>query len=291
MDVSIILVNYNTKELTSACINSIYQHTSGIDFEVILVDNASKDGSKEVFSNMPGIRYIYNDANLGFGAANNVGARVATGKYLFILNSDTLLLDNSIKKIYDYMEAHTEYAYCGVNLVNGEHKNVAVGGQFPTLASEFYAIGFYKMCRKYHKKHIAICQTADDIEDNTLDYIIGADIFIRTEAFRQTGGFDESFFMYYEETDLCKRLAKAGHKPAFLPDITIVHLVGQSTGGAQVSLNKYRMINTSKMHYYKKHHSLLYRFLVRLCEFTKIVIRPYYYKKDYFALLADAFTI
>ena len=86
MDVSIVIVNYNTKELTTNCIKSIFEHTSGCEFEIILVDNASQDGSKEIFESMPGIRYIYNDKNAGFGTANNIGAKVAKGKYFFLLH-------------------------------------------------------------------------------------------------------------------------------------------------------------------------------------------------------------
>ena len=290
MDVSIVIVNYNTKELTTNCIKSIFEHTSGCEFEIILVDNASQDGSKEIFESMPGIRYIYNDKNAGFGTANNIGAKVAKGKYFFLLNSDTLLIENSIKILFDHMEQNPQLSLCGANLVNGDRQNSIIGGQFPSLLSEFAAIGFYKLNRKYHNRNIAICQTIDQLGDNTLQYVSGANMFFRADVFNQLGGFDESFFMYYEETDLCKRFTSQGYKLALVPKTTIVHLEGQSTGN-QISLKKYQIINRSKMHFYRKHHSRLYLWAVKFCEFMKVVIRPYYYKKDYFILLADVFRM
>ena len=106
MDVSVIIVNYNTIELTLNCINSIFTHTLGIDFEVIVVDNNSDDGSGEILRLDKRIVFIQNLANEGFGSANNIGYRYAKGKYLFLLNSDTILLNNAIKLFYDYAEQH-----------------------------------------------------------------------------------------------------------------------------------------------------------------------------------------
>lgn len=287
MDVSIIIVNYNTINLTAACIQSVIRYTKDIEYEIILVDNFSKDGSKEYFTTLDEIRYIYNTENIGFGAANNIGAKIAIGKYLFFLNSDTLLIDNSIKHFYQYMEANPSITACGGNLVDENRRNTPIGGKFPSLLSEFSSIGFYKLYKKYHKQNIAICQTVDDLENNDIDYILGADIFIKAHVFHEVCGFDETFFMYYEETDLCKRLSKYGHKLKLLPEISIIHFGGQSTKN-EISQTKYKMIYNSKLHYYRKHHSLFYVIMVKICEIMKITIRPYYFKKDYFSLLTIA---
>jgi len=108
MDVSIIIVNYNTLGLTSDCIESIVDKTSDLEYEIILVDNASTDSSKAVFSQDPRVRYIYSDRNLGFGRANNLGIREATGRYLFFLNSDTILLNNAVKYFFDFCEKNPD---------------------------------------------------------------------------------------------------------------------------------------------------------------------------------------
>lgn len=113
MDVSIIIVNYNTKKLTSDCIQSVIDKTLGIDYEIILVDNASTDGSKELFENDERIIYIYSDKNGGFGYGNNRGMEIAQGKYFFLLNSDTILLNNAVKEFFDYAECHGDKGlYC-----------------------------------------------------------------------------------------------------------------------------------------------------------------------------------
>lgn len=108
MDVSVIIVNYNTLGLTSDCIESIIAQTSTVEYEIILVDNASTDGSKEVFAQDKRIKYIYSDQNLGFGRANNLGIREAKGRYLFFLNSDTILLNNAVKLFFDFCEKNPD---------------------------------------------------------------------------------------------------------------------------------------------------------------------------------------
>ena len=142
MDVSIIIVNYNTKELTAACINSIFQYTEGVEFEVILVDNASTDSSKAVFSQDPRVRYIYSDRNLGFGRANNLGIREATGRYLFFLNSDTILLNNAVKYFFDFCEKNPEHKIgaLGAVLKDRNLRNIHSYGRFITPLGEIVEV-------------------------------------------------------------------------------------------------------------------------------------------------------
>ena len=287
MDVSIIIVNYNTLDLTKNCINSVIEKTKGIDYEIILVDNASSDGSKDYFSNNPNITYIYNVNNLGFGTANNIGAKVASGKYLFLLNSDTLLIDNSIKIFFDYMEANTTIAACGGNIINAKYENTFVGGNFPSLINEFLQIGFYRFINTRINRKISITQKCTDLETDSIDYIIGADIFIRHNIFKELKGFDESFFMYYEETDLFKRMSKLKYKSIIIPNTTIVHLVGASSS-TQIGLMKYRMIHTSKILYYRKHKSNAYVMLVKLFDFIAVALHPHCYSKEYFKILKES---
>ncbi len=286
MDVSIIIVNYNTKDLTLQCINSIYEKTQGISYEVILVDNASVDGSKEYFQSDNRIIYIYSEENLGFGRANNLGCTKTSGKYLFLLNSDTILLENSIKIFFDYMEKNDEISACGGNIVNYDHKNISIGGNFPTLFNDFLQIGFYKIIRNYYSIYYSISQTISDLKDNSIDYIVGADIFIRKEIFEELGGFDPSFFMYYEETDLFKRMFDKGLKSVILRETSIVHLVGSSSSSL-INSNKYRMIHQSKMKYYRKHYSIIYVFSAKVLNFIAVILRPHTYKKEYFKILIE----
>ena len=131
MDVSVIIVNYNTIELTLNCINSIFTHTLGIDFEVIVVDNNSDDGSGEILRLDKRIVFIQNLANEGFGSANNTGYQYAKGKYLFLLNSDTILLNNAIKLFYDYAEQHLSSCVYGTMLLNPDNTMDTLMGNSP----------------------------------------------------------------------------------------------------------------------------------------------------------------
>ena len=138
MDVSVIVVNYNAGELAAACIDSVFAHTSGLDFEMILVDNASTDGSRSRFEADARIRYVYSPENLGFGRANNLGLTYASGRNILFLNSDTLLRDNAIKILSDYLDAHPGVGAVGGNLVDGQ----GLPGQsfmryYPSLWEEF----------------------------------------------------------------------------------------------------------------------------------------------------------
>jgi len=286
MDVSIIIVNYNTKELTSQCINSIYEKTYGVSFEVILVDNASTDGSREFFERDIRITYIYNNENLGFGRSNNTGAKFAKGKYLFLLNSDTILPMNAIGEFYAYMEKHLDIASCGGNLIGCNGQNVSSHGNFPSLLEDFSNIGFSKLYPKYYRHNIAIAQTTDEGNIDDVKYICGADIFIRKEIFEKFNGFDDDYFMYYEETDLYYRLYDTGYKSVILPNVNIIHLIGQSsnqnTPESRVNIPKFRMMFKSRILFFKKNKPRYQTIFVRLFSLLSVMVRFYKYKSDLF---------
>ncbi len=153
MQVSIIIVNYNTKELIKNCINSIYENTKDIDFEIIVSDNGSTDGSVEMLKNdFPNVILIENNANLGFGKANNNGLKVAKGEYIFYLNSDTVLLNNAVKMFYDYWEQNLQkdkIGALGANLLNEKLKITHSGEDFPSKKKIFkdYTMDFLHILR------------------------------------------------------------------------------------------------------------------------------------------------
>ncbi|MDI4567916.1 MAG: glycosyltransferase family 2 protein, partial [Mycoplasma sp.] len=183
MDVSIIIVNYNTKELTVNCINSIYKHTKNVDFEVIVVDNASSDGSKECFGAFPGIIYIYSHENLGFGKANNLGVQVSRGKYLFFLNSDTLLINNTVKILCDTYKRIPNAGCLGVRLIDGDQNYIHSSESFPLFKRQL--IDLFKISKKdsYLRKELSR-YTGGTIE---VDYVTGADLFVDKSLFIEFG--------------------------------------------------------------------------------------------------------
>lgn len=253
MDVSVIIVNYNTKELTKNCIDSIFAQTSGVTFEVILVDNASTDGSVELFEKDERIRFIESGRNLGFGKANNLGYQHAEGKYLFLLNSDTLLLNNAIQEFYLQMEQRHEPIACmGCLLVDANCQRIHSYGDFLTLWNELVRKPLF-----YLHKYLSIKEGFDDkplrqIDDHCfeVEYVTGADIFILKSVADCLGLFDPDFFMYYEESEMQYRYRKNGYINVIVDTPQVQHLIGGSNQSSR-SLWK-RSDLTSMMLCYRK---------------------------------------
>ena len=262
MDVSIIIVTYNTQQMTAECIDSVYNKTSGIDFEVILVDNASSDGSKEFFEKDKRVKYIYCQENLGFGKANNKGAEIAQGKYLFLLNSDTLLENNAVKFFYDFMEkADSRIACCGCLLINEKHERIHSYGSFHTLTNSIIercwpldrCVSFFKPdgFLKYDDPKLDNSQESFEVP-----FATGAALFVRKEVSDRYGLFDPDYFMYSEDMDLQHRYFKFGFKSVIIRTPQIVHLFGKSS--KKGSVKKMEMVIRSLFLYMKKQYSLMY---------------------------------
>lgn len=247
MDISIIIVNYNTRDLLEKCLESVFGHTSGFSFEVILVDNASTDDSVAmVRQRFSGVQVIPLEENIGFGNANNRGVAEASGDYLFFLNSDTMLRDNAIHTLWNFMKNNPCCGIAGGNLVNFEgtpiHSySIAFPGPFADLSRFF---------RKFHKvvygKSWEYNYTGKPM---SVAYVTGADLMIRRELFLEAGGFDPDFFMYYEETELSYRIKRRGYTIYSVPDAVILHKKGGSLHFAQ---DTRETIHTSKYLYLGK---------------------------------------
>lgn len=222
MDVSIIIVNYNTLKLTSECIESVIKNTKGLDYEIVLVDNASKDGSKEFFGRDTRLKYIYSDENLGFGRANNLGYKYCLGKYIFLLNSDTLLLNNAVYAFWKSAEeSDTTIACFGSVLLNANGQTTHSYSIFPSICSTLKSL-YYLYMRK------SIDEEPPTTLPKVVDYVTGADLFIRRKQIEQLGLFNPDFFMYYEETELQYRYFKKGYKSVVISGPEIIHLEGAS---------------------------------------------------------------
>ncbi|SFA42254.1 hypothetical protein SAMN04488511_10324 [Pedobacter suwonensis] len=255
MDVSVILVNYNTKDLLRQCLLSIFEKTLMVTFEVIVSDNDSKDGSLEMLhEEFPNVIALQNNANLGFGKANNKAISVAKGKYLFLLNTDTYLLNNAIKILFDYMEnpQHNRVGCCGGDLFDARGGKQASFGNFPSVLDAISQIGFYRFYKNYYNKHISAGAINPDQTIKEVDFICGADMFIRRTLLDQIGAFDEDFFLYFEETELSYRIKQAGFKSVLVPQAEIVHLEGGSQGMETFNFFKTSVFAKSRKLYFKK---------------------------------------
>lgn len=221
--VSVIIVNYNTRDYLERCLHSLFEHTKNVSFEVIVIDNASSDDSVQVIKyKYPKVTVIESDRNLGFGAANNHAFDEAKGKYIFFLNPDTVLMNNAISILAAYLEAHPQVALCGGNLFTAEG-----------TPNGSYSLSVHSRLREFcialniryagNKEHFNIG------ESKKVGTICGADMMIKRTVFERVGRFNEKFFMYYEEPDLCSRIQKAGFEVHFVPEAKIIHFEGAST--------------------------------------------------------------
>lgn len=238
VDVSIIMVNYKTYKMTHEAINSIYNHTSGINFEIIVVDNGSNDGSVEYLTSDNRIRIIPSEENLGFGKANNLGLKYASGRNILFLNTDTKIKDNSICLLSKYLDTHPKVGALGGNLIDGNGTPTqSFERSFPGPIHVLNALTNGLLYKILYGKNIIYCHSKEPIN---VAYISGADLMIPKNILKQVGSFDPDFFMYYEETDLCFRIKKAGYNARILPSSTIIHYEGGSIGGRITNFNPNR---------------------------------------------------
>jgi GT2 family glycosyltransferase len=228
MDVSVIIINYNTVRYLVNAIDSIFEKTKDIEFEIIVADNNSSDNSKYILQEKYGnaVIYLALSENVGFGRANNAVAEIAKGRNLFLLNPDTILINNAIKILSNYLDDHEQVAVCGGNLYNEEYKPIhsfrrTLSPIFDELNRLF--LGFPE--KVVYGKNSMFNYTKEPIE---VGYITGADMMIRKKIFDNLKGFDKDFFMYYEESELSCRLHKLNYKIVCIPDAHIIHLEGKS---------------------------------------------------------------
>jgi len=236
MNVSIIIVNYNTLHVLRPCLDSIIEHTYGINYEIIVVDNGSTDGSIEVLSKDSRIILIPTGENLGFGKANNKGLEYAKGKYIFFLNSDTLLKNNAIKILYDFAEQYQgRLGALGCILEDRQGNRIHSYGQFPRMKNDFQKflwIPILKGLRLYHYPVIEYPK-----QWMTVEYVTGADLFVRREILDECGAFHPAFFMYCEESEMEHRFNLYGYDNVLLNGPRIIHLEGE--GGKDGKSSKF----------------------------------------------------
>jgi len=228
MDLSILIVNYNTRELTLAAIRSVYASVTDYRYEVILIDNHSSDGSVEAIRRTyPQVKLIMNAENVGFARANNQGIRQASGRYILLLNSDTVIQPDTLDIMLDFMDRHPKVGAsgCKVVLPDGSLDKACRRG-FPTPSASFYYImGLSKLFPHVPRFNQYQLGYLDPDEEYPVDSLVGAFMLVRREAIDQAGLLDESFFMYGEDIDWCYRLKQAGWQ-IYYPKTSIIHYKG-----------------------------------------------------------------
>lgn len=287
MDVSVIIVNYNTKELTRNCLRSVFEQTKGIDFEVIVSDNGSTDGSIEMMrTEFPRIVLIENNENLGFGAANNRALKVAKGKYVFYLNSDTLLLNNAVKIFFDYWEENGErenLGALGCNLLDKSFEITHSFATFPHIKSLVFSYAMrnirFDVKRLFHFFNFDYTRWNKKLiykeYFGKVDYITGADLFLKNNKYAK---FDERYFLYSEEVQLEYNLAKDGLNRLIIDGPKIMHLQGSSDEAFNEDLKKYTTFGKVQMDI-STVKFIKYNFSTIAAEICKILILRFWHKK------------
>ena len=260
-DFSIVIVNWNVRDLLRRCLTSI-SAPGRAELDVTVVDNGSSDGSCDMLrAEFPSVRLIANDANRGFPAANNQGLAASGGRYIMVLNPDTEIVGDALARMLAYLEAHHEVGALGPQLLNPDGSHQSSRRRFPTFATALFESTWLQsraprgVLRRFYVEDVPAGATQE------VDWLTGACIVVRREVLQQVGGFDESFFMYSEELDWCKRIKSAGWKIVYLPEAQVVHHVGKSSEQAVAA--RHIHFQTSKVRYFRKHHGQLTAGLLR----------------------------
>lgn len=271
--------------MTAECVESIYKQTRDVAFEVIIVDNASTDGSATYLAeHFPQTTVIASPTNLGFGGANNLGVKSAQGRFLFFLNPDTLLMNNAIRALHQFWNAHPELpiGVLGGILLNTDGQENGSFSRFRTpileLLVQYSISGAFK---RYVKKKLRMLA---EHHYAVVDYVCGADMFLLKETFERVGGFDTAYFMYCEESDMQKQLAKMGLYSYITDCSQILHYEGASMPAARVSNRKRMIVAKSMMIYMRRFYSPLtffcFKYLYTFTEYLKNYRHRYTKEED-----------
>jgi len=252
MDLSIIIVNYKSEEFLRNCLKSILRNISGCSFEIIVIDNEANGKAKEMIEKQfPKVKILENKENLGFGKANNQGAKVARGNILLFLNPDILIKKNIFHEIINTFNSDKNIGIISPELV--------LANASPQLWSCGKRENFYQLIKsKFFSKPDTSNLSKEQIK---VEWVSGAALAIKKKIFKQINGFDEKFFMYFEDRDLCRRVGNLGYKTMVLLKLKVIHLGGQAP-----ILNKRRkkIYYQSQNYYWRKHYGLLKSLLMRL---------------------------
>ncbi len=267
---SIIYVYYNCPDEILDSIKSIKSATGNLSTEIIIVQNFSTIPLPKSIKQNKGIRIIINKENKGYGAGLNQGAEIAQGKYLLLLNPDTVFLENSIKSMVEKMEKDASIGVLGPQLLDGNRKIQIVGNGMPFVPQAFFAFTFLnKLFPKNKMSARYFLPDFDRKKEKDIPVICGACMVIKKSLFKKIGGFDERFFLYFEESDFCYRVKKAGKRVLYWPSAKVLHLIGRSATD-KIFIRK--SFEESRLKFFKKYHHPLVAYLGELI--IRIVNKP-----------------
>ncbi len=280
LDLSVIIVNYNTRELLVQLLESIMENVVTISYEIIVIDNGSQDGSVELLRSEYGnVHLIRNEENTGFSRANNQGSTLSTAKYLLLLNSDTIVSKGAVETMMDQLESDDKIGIVGPRLINCSGEVQKSCGVFPTLLTEFFSRTFLDRLFPRHQIVARYSMGAWDYSSTRkVEWVTGACMMMGKPTYDALSGFDENFYMFYEDVDLCFRITQMGYSVLYCVESAVTHI-----GGA--SWIEFREIPIehkcrSALYFFSKHFGaeqlLVLRFLCLVeIVLTYIILLPY----------------
>lgn len=272
VQLSISIVNTNNKPLLKDCLQSIYDNTLKTSFEIIVVDNASTDGSVEMLEkDFPDVICIKNFQREGYGFSHNRAVEVAKGKYILIFNEDMIIGKNALDLMVSRMDIDNTIGALGCKLLNPDGSLQHSCFKFPTLGSELYEALFPYTYIHKNSTTRAKMYYWDHNDERDVDIIMGCCMLIPRSVIDEVGAFDTQFFVYSEEFDWCKRIKEAGYRITFFPEAEIIHYGGQTS--KTMSVRMHLVMMESKYKYYKKHNGFVYAMLVNVIIGLSAIIR------------------
>lgn len=277
MKLSIIIVNYNTKQLIADCINSIEKNHVNTTYEIVVVDNHSSDGSIDMLKlEYSHVKLIANNYNAGFAKANNQGLEMCSGDYILLLNSDTIVLKNAISTLVDFMDSHIDTAICGPKLLNSDMTlQLPCRRGFPKLINSVsYFSGISRLFPKSRVFGSYLMTYMDSGINHEVDAVSGACLLVKRKILPEIGGLlDEAFFMHFEDIDLCYRAKKSGYQVYYVHNAEVIHLKGQSSGHRSSGVTK-NFFDSALLYFkknYKKENPAAYLLITGLIAMLKII--------------------
>lgn len=261
MKISVVIVNYNVKYYVGQCIDSVRRALQGIDSEIIVVDNHSRDGSVDYLSKIEGVRIIESGHNLGFSKANNIAIRQSTAEYVLMLNPDTIVAEDAIRMIIDFADSHPQAGGIGVRMHNdwGTTARESRRGLPSPMTSFYKIIGLSKRLPQHRKYGRYYMGWLPWDSPSRIEVVSGACFLVRRKALDKVGLMDEDYFMYGEDIDLSYRLLKGGWENWFVP-ADIIHYKGEST--QKTSFNYVHVFYNAMLIFMRKHYSHLSRLII-----------------------------
>jgi N-acetylglucosaminyl-diphospho-decaprenol L-rhamnosyltransferase len=275
--VSIIIVSWNVRELLAQCLRSVVQDCQAFasdQVEIIVIDNASTDDSVQtVRDQFPHVRLIESGANLGFARANNQALRAGAGRYVLLLNPDTVVKPGAFKSLVDFMDQHAEAGAAGAHILNPDETLQLSCYPAPTLSREMWRLLHLDKFLPYGEYRMGEWDTRTPRQ---VDAVLGACLIVRRAALDQTGLFDESYFIYSEEIDLCYRIRRQGWRIFWVPQADVIHYGGQST--QQVASEMFLRLYQGKIIYFRKHYGAwrarLYKLILLVVSLVRLIAGP-----------------